>query len=140
MHLDKMKITREQLKQIIKEEILDALDEQERPAGGGLGGPGGSPRHPTPEERERAGVDPAAALAGMLDFMAERMLSAYDDEVPPPLQKMVDLIRDNDYESIQTDYNRMWADLIQHHRDTGTSLEPRVSHNFRAIGSILRNS
>ena len=135
-----MKITKTQLKQIIKEEILDALDEQERPAGGGLGGPGGTPRHPTPEERERAGVDPAAALAGMLDFMADRMLSAYDDEVPAPLQEMVDLIRERDYETIRSDHNRMWTDLVQHHRDMGISLKPRVSHNFRAIGSILRNS
>ena len=135
-----MKITREKLVQIIKEEISNVSEEEERPAGGGLGGPGGTPRHPTPEERERAGVDPAAALAGMLDFMADRMLSAYDDEVPAPLQKMVDLIRERDYETIRSDHNRMWADLVQHHRDMGISLKPRVSHNFRAIGSILRNS
>lgn len=135
-----MKITKSQLKQIIKEEILDALDEQERPAGGGLGGPGGSPRHPTPEERERAGVDPAAALAGMLDFIAERMLAAYDDEVPPPLQKMVDLIKAGDYETVKSDHNLLWTELVQYHRDTGIPLTPRVSNNFRTIRSILSNS
>lgn len=117
MHLDKMKITKSQLKQIVKEEILGVLGEQERPAG----------------------ADPAAALASMLDFMAERMLSAYDDEIPPPLQKMVDLIKDRDYETVKSDHNLLWTELVQYHRDTGIPLTPRVSNNFKSIRSILSN-
>ena len=49
-----MKITKRQLKQIIKEEISKALSEEERKAGGGLGGPGEGPRYPTPEEKCQA--------------------------------------------------------------------------------------
>ena len=47
-----MKITKSQLKQIISEAFDEYLEES--PAGGGLGGPGGNPRHPTEQERQTA--------------------------------------------------------------------------------------
>ena len=107
-----MKITKTELKKIIKEELESVIENS--PA-----------------------VDPA--IAALLDFTIERVISAYDGEVPPSVQKMDDLIKARDYDTIRSDFNLMWTDLVQHHRDTGISLEPRVSHNFRAIGSILRN-
>ena len=110
-----MKITKSKLKQIIKEELDGAIESS------------------SADNSDRA-------VSMMLDYMAERMLSAYSDEVPPPLQKMVDLIKARDYESIRSNHNRMWTDLVQYHRDSGNSMTPRVSHNFRSIRSILQNS
>ena len=110
-----MKITKSQLKQIIKEELESTL--------------------------ESPPADNSADAIGMqLDYMADRMLSAYTDEVPPALQEMIDLIKARDYETIRSDHNRMWTELVQYHRDTGNSMTPRVSHNFRTILTIVKNS
>ena len=64
-----MKIKKTKLKQIIKEELENAIE------------------NPPTDNSERA-------IPLMLDFVADRMLSEYDDEVPLPLQKMIDLIND----------------------------------------------
>ena len=109
-----MKITKQKLKQIIKEELESALE---------------SP--PTDNS--------AAAIGMQLAWMADRMLSAYTDEGPPALQEMIDLIKARDYEKIRSDHNRMWTDLVKYHRDTGIPMTPRVSHNFRAIRTIVTN-
>ena len=107
-----MKITKTKLKQIIKEELESVLEN--------------SPADNSTD-----------AIAMTLDYMKDRMLSAYTDEVPPALQEMIDLINARDYETIRSDHNRMWTDLVQYHRDTGISMEPRVSHNFRTIRTIV---
>ena len=109
-----MKITKTRLKQIIKEELESALE---------------SP--PADNSTDAIGL--------LLDQMAERMLSAYTDEVPPDLEEMIDLINARDYETIRSDHNRMWTGLVQYHRDTGIPMTPRVSHNFRSIGTIIRS-
>ena len=109
-----MKITKQQLKQIIKEELEIALDN-------------------SPAD------DTNPAIGALLDQTAERMLSAYTDEVPPALQEMIDLITARDYETISSDHNRMWTELVQYHRDTGIPMTPRVSHNFRSIRTIVTN-
>jgi len=83
--------------------------------------------------------DPNPAIGMQLDWMADRMLSAYTDEVPPALDEMIDLINARDYDTIRSDHNRMWTDLDNYHRAAGISMTPRVSHNFRAIDTIVRN-
>tara|TARA_R100000664_G_scaffold20919_1_gene30184 strand:- start:52 stop:384 length:333 start_codon:yes stop_codon:yes gene_type:complete len=109
-----MKITKTKLKQIIKEELEGVL--------------------------ENSPADNSARAIGMqLDWMADRMLSAYTDEVPRALQEMIDLIKARDYDTIRSDHNRMWTDLVKYHRDTGNSMTPRVSHNFRSIRTIVSN-
>jgi hypothetical protein len=109
-----MKIIRQQLKQIIKEELESALE---------------SP----PADNS------ARAIELLLDFMLDRIISTYDGEIPPAVQKMADLIEARDYDTIRSDFNRMWTDLVQYHRDTGIKLQPRVSHNFRSIGTTIRS-
>ena len=109
-----MKITKQQLKQIIKEELEGVLDSSHAD-------------------------NSTAAIGLLLDQIAERMLSAYTDEVPPDLQEMIDLINARDYETIRSDHNRMWTNLVQYHRDTGIPMTPRVSHNFRSISTIIRS-
>ena len=109
-----MKITKQQLKQIIKEELESVVDN-------------------SPADNS------ADAIGLLLDQIAERMLSAYTDEVPPALQEMIDLIKARDYETIRSDHNRMWTELVQYHRDTGIPMTPRVSHNFRTIRTIVTN-
>ena len=107
-----MKITKSQLKQIIKEELESALE------------------NPPADNSTRE-------IAMMLDVMADRMLDVYDDEVPPPLQEMVDLIRARDFDTIRRDHNLLWTDLVQYHRDTGIKLQPQVSHNFLPIRTMV---
>tara|TARA_Y100001973_G_scaffold51697_1_gene76723 strand:+ start:1425 stop:1766 length:342 start_codon:yes stop_codon:yes gene_type:complete len=112
-----MKITKQQLKQIIKEELEGVME---------------SP--PADNSTDAIGMQ--------LDYMADRMLSAYTDEVPPALQEMIDLIEARDYDTIRSDHNRMWTDLVQYHRDNKKmvgGLTPRVSHNFRSIRTIVTN-
>ena len=112
-----MKITKQQLKQIIKEELESALE---------------SP----PADNS------ARAIEMLLDFMLDRIISTYDGEIPPAVQKMADLIEARDYDTIRSDFNRMWTNLVQYHRDnkkTVGGLTPRVSHNFRSIGTTIRS-
>ena len=85
--------------------------------------------------------DTKPAVGALLDQMAKRMLSAYTDEVqvPPALDDMIDLINARDYETIRSDFNLMWTNLVKYHRDNKIKLKPRVSHNFRSIDTMLRS-
>ena len=109
-----MKITKTELKKIIKEELESVIENS--PA-----------------------VDPAAAIAALLDFTIQRVISAYDGEVPPSVQKMDDLIKARDYDTIRSDFNLMWTNLVQYHRDNKIKLKPQAAHNFRSINTTVNN-
>ena len=109
-----MKIAKSKLKQIIKEELEGVLEN-------------------SPADNS------ARAIELLLDFMIDRIISTYDGEIPPAVQKMADLIEARDYDTIRSDFNRMWTDLVQYHRDTGIKLQPQVSHNFRSISTTIRS-
>jgi hypothetical protein len=107
--------------------------------------PTDEPPAPAPPQRppsetmysEEDDQDPIYML--MLETIG-RMTSCYaEDALPPPVAKMKTLIDSRDYESIRSNFNKMWTDLIQYHRDHGIQLQPRVSHNFRTIDTIVRN-
>ena len=142
-----MKITKQQLKQVIKEEIGIAVSGGNLPVG-----------HSARQGQELAtdvnvllddivnaldGLDYSASSApidALLLITAERMLTeTYSDEVPPALLQIINLILDRDYDTIRSDFNRMWTDLVQYHRDKGIKLQPRVSHNFRTIRTTVRH-
>ena len=188
-----MKITKQQLKQIIKEEIEIALNEMEVSGGwlsgtkdtqrprstphrfGGTGkirmqDPSGemvakeyAPKHVPMSPEERAET-PAVELAlhdikgAMEDSTAdssamhllmlqtvERMAEVYlpfdktDTPLPPAIAKMIELAIADDNAAIRSNFNRLWSKLIQYHRNKGLPLQPRVSHNFRTIDTIVRN-
>jgi hypothetical protein len=156
-----MKITKQQLKQIIKEEIEIALNEMEV-SGGNL--PADHPaRQGLKTEVEvllddikKASVyddkDPFAAVRGLLLETIKRMLTTssdednpnsplvYKDEVAPAMVELAELTMERDYETIRSNFNRMWTDMIRWHRLPGKpTLLPRISHNFRTIDTIIRN-
>ena len=92
-----------------------------------------APSAPTEEESQ----DPIYLL--MLETIG-RMTSCYDEgDLPPAVAQIQDLVSARDYETIRSDFNKMWTDLVQYHRDRGIQLQPRVSHNFRTIDTIVRN-
>jgi hypothetical protein len=69
-----------------------------------------------------------------------RMTSCYDENaLPPAVSQMQILVDSRDYATIRSNFNKMWTELIQYHRDKGIQLQPRVSHNFRTIDTIVRN-
>jgi hypothetical protein len=81
----------------------------------------------------------SAPIDASLFGAVKRVLSEYTDEVPPDLQEMIDLILDRDYDTIRSEFNRMWTDLGRYHRNKRIPMTPRVSHNFRIIDTIVRN-
>ena len=110
------------------------------------------------DDIEKASVyddeDPFSAVRMLLLKAIERILTTpydekdpnsplvYKDEIPEVLEKMADLIMDRDYETIHSDFNKMWTELVSYHRDnkkTVGGLTPRVSHNFRSIGTTIRS-
>ena len=107
-----MKITKTKLKQIIKEELESVLENS-------------FPIVPNP------------VLNITMDNIKETMLSAYDTEVPPPLQAMINLIEARDYDKIREDLNAMREDLIRYHRNKGTELQRQVIHSFSFIRNAL---
>ena len=188
-----MKLTKSQLKQIIKEEIVIALNEMEVSGGwlsgtkdtrrprstphrfGGTGkirmqGPDGemvakeyAPKHVPMSPEERAET-PAVELvlhdiAGVFEDLdtdtspihtlmlqtVERMAEMYlhfdktNTPLPPAIAKMIELTMAEDYAAIRSNFNRLWTELLQYHRNENIQLPPRVSHNFRTIDTIVRN-
>tara|TARA_R100000315_G_C5130398_1_gene74523 strand:- start:50 stop:466 length:417 start_codon:yes stop_codon:yes gene_type:complete len=82
----------------------------------------------------------SAPIEALLLETAKRMLTeTYTDEVPPSLVQIINLIMDRDYETIRSNFNLMWTNLVQYHRDNGIKLQPQVSHNFRTISTTIRN-
>tara|TARA_B100001123_G_C14943545_1_gene880731 strand:+ start:251 stop:733 length:483 start_codon:yes stop_codon:yes gene_type:complete len=158
-----MKLTKSQLKQIIKEEIEIALNEMEV-SGGNL--PADHPARQALKltkdvdvllddinktyEESLQGED-TDAIAVLLLETIKRMLTTpsnkddpksplvYKDRVPPPLAELAELTMAKDYAAIRSNFNRLWTQVLQWHRDTGISFPPRVSHNFRTIDTIVRN-
>ncbi|MEC7947000.1 MAG: hypothetical protein VX265_05490, partial [Myxococcota bacterium] len=69
-----------------------------------------------------------------------RMSACYEGaESPPPVVQLRALVEARDYETIRSDFGDLWNDLIAFHRDEGTQLQPKVSHTFRTIDTIVRN-
>ena len=68
------------------------------------------------------------------------MTRFYDHQsLPPAVAKIQQLVESRDYEAIRSNFNKMWTELVQYHRNKGIKLQPRVSHNFRTIDTIVRN-
>ena len=109
-----MKIAKSKLKQIIKEELEGALEN-------------------SPADNS------TRAIELLLDFMIDRIISAYDGEVPPSVQKMDDLIKAGDYDTIRADFNLMLTNLVQYHRDNKIKLKPQAAHNFKSISTTIRS-
>jgi hypothetical protein len=52
---------------------------------------------------------------------------------------MGELVQNRDYDKIRDEFASLWAHLIEHHRTRGQAVQPRVSHTFRTIETIVRN-
>ena len=69
-----------------------------------------------------------------------RMSSCYGvDDTPPPVSQLRSLVENKDYDTIRSEFGGLWNDLIAWHRDQGLQLQPKVSHTFRTIDTIVRN-
>lgn len=107
-----MKITKETLRQIIKEELESVLETS-------------------------FSIVPDDVLNITMDNIKETMLNAYDDKIPPSLQEMIGLIADRKYETVRKELNRMREGLVQYHRDKGTTVPRSVIHSFPFIRNML---
>ena len=100
-----------------------------------------------PVEAAPAAVSPAPAPAPTNDpiymLMLEtvgRMSTCYDDQdMPPPVATLRSMVESQDYDGIRTGFSTLWSELVSYHRDRGMQLQPRVSHTFRTIDTIVRN-
>ena len=184
-----MKITKQQLKQIIKEE-LDLLEAEMVVHGGrnpkntapwsqryqtagrfdvrdkiqGLGPQGEMTRFPyirkhvPASEEELAKMDPVQrwfnqtetalhnssgdAIHALLLQTMIRVILVYAEEkkLPPAIKAMAKLAIERKYADIRSDFNKIWTDLVQYHRDRGDpGLQPIVVHNLRSINSMIRS-
>lgn len=69
-----------------------------------------------------------------------RMTACYEGaSTPAPVEQLKALVEARDYDTIRADFGDLWNDLIAFHRREGTQLQPKVSHTFRTIDTIVRN-
>ena len=115
-------------------------------------------KHVPASEEELAEMDPVQALLNQTETALHnssgdaihvlllqtmiRVIEVYAEEekLPPAIQVMARLAISGDYAGIRSKFNEIWTDLVQYHRDPNhTELQPRISHNFRTIDTIVRN-
>jgi hypothetical protein len=78
-------------------------------------------------------------LALMLETMS-RIRKAYGDSPPPPPLDAIDgLLASRDYARIREEFQGEVTALIDHHRKSGATLSPRVSHQLRIIDTLVHN-
>jgi hypothetical protein len=97
---------------------------------------GAPPRAPRPAAAAPPAQDPIAML---LQETVGRMRACYPEGAPPPVVRMGELVQNRDYDKIRDEFASLWAHLIEHHRTRGQAVQPRVSHTFRTIETIVRN-
>jgi hypothetical protein len=69
-----------------------------------------------------------------------RMTSCFPDgDLPAPVERMRTLVHARQYDVIRSDFQAMWSQLADHHRRRGQPIQPRVSHTFRTIETIVKN-
>ena len=122
----------------VKTQPIPANDESEpmteQPTGP-MTPPRRSPAAAVPEDV--SSQDPIYLL--MLETVG-RMTSCYDEQsLPPAVAKIQQLVETRITMPFGPIFNKMWTELVQYHRDKGIKLQPRVSHNFRTIDTIVRN-
>ena len=105
-----MKITKTQLKQIIKEEITKALSEDERPPGGGLGGRKGM-RNPTDEEKIVAAA--FKILGDVRALMPEKLAAKIAEELNLDPQQVEDALNSDRVLKMLSDNNIGLDDMYQ---------------------------
>ncbi len=82
---------------------------------------------------------PNPVLALMLETMS-RIRKAYGDSPPPPPLDAIDsLLASRDYARIREEFQGEVTALIDHHRKSGATLSPRVSHQLRIIDTLVHN-
>jgi hypothetical protein len=95
------------------------------------------PVAPPPPRRAPALNDPVYAL--MLETM-DRIRNVYGASPPPDsVHRIQALVDSQDYERIREQFGILMDELVEHHRQAGTQLQPRVAHNFRIIDTLVRN-
>ncbi len=69
-----------------------------------------------------------------------RMTSCYEaNQLPPAVEQLRGMVEQQDYDGIRAGFSTLWNDLVSYHRERGIQLQPRVSHTFRTIDTIVRN-
>jgi hypothetical protein len=110
-----------------------------------------------PEPGELAEMDPVQKLINQIDgkISSERtdpnrlrmlvavreLIEIYSEgeDLPPAIKEMAELAMNRDFSAIHANFNRIWRELSQWHKDGDTKFPRQVPANFRSIDTIARH-
>jgi hypothetical protein len=98
-----------------------------------------APRLPAPARppEPAASTDPIYLL--LLETVG-RMSSCFSEaDMPLAVTRLRAMVTARDYSSIRAAFPELWAQLNEHHKSRGLTMQPRVSHTFRTIETIIKN-
>ena len=75
----------------------------------------------------------------MLETMGRIRRSYPAEATPAPVVRVGELIESGDFDRIREEFSELWKGLMDHHREQGEELHPRVAHNFRIIDTLVRS-
>ncbi len=77
-------------------------------------------------------------LRGQVEEALEKIQAAYEDEQPPPIALLAQLVADGDFAGLKMQINTIWSDLLKHHQQTGLYISNTVTHMFQTIQLLMR--
>ena len=95
---------------------------------------------PTPVEALAVVAEPSLdpEVADQVGEALEKIRAAYEDDFPPPIERLGALIDDGDFEALKGEINTIWSDLLKHHQQTGLYISNTVTHMFQTIQLLMR--
>ena len=67
----------------------------------------------------------------------ERIVSCYDDEIPPPVETLQTTIGARDYDTLRANITDVWTGLLGYHQQRGIRPHHQVTHAFNVIHGLV---
>ena len=69
-----------------------------------------------------------------------RLVACYEDqELPPAIAEVRGLVEARDHDALRGRLGTLWNQIVEHHRSRGVPFQPKASHAFRTLDTIVRN-
>jgi hypothetical protein len=81
--------------------------------------------------------DEADPLHDKLAEAMERIVACYSEELPPPVERLRDLIDARDHEALRAAITEVWTGLLGYHQQRGIRPHHQVTHAFNVIHGLV---
>jgi len=93
----------------------------------------------TQDEDEEPEAAPDAELQFALEDAVDRIVRCYPEgELPPPVERLQELVDAHDYDVLRGDITDVWNGLLGYHQKRGLRPHHQVTHAFNVIHGLLQ--